>query len=77
MWVYDIPTLQILDVNAAAIERYGYSRLEFLALTIRDLRPLEDVPKFLELLPDTRNSDRTMASQVEGREHHSGPDHVA
>jgi len=59
MWVYDISTLQILDVNAAAIQRYGYSGAEFLALTIKDLRPLEDVPKFLELLPDTRNSDRT------------------
>lgn len=59
MWVYDVRTLQILDVNEAAIQRYGYSRPEFLALTITDLRPPEDVPKFLELLPDTRTSDRT------------------
>jgi len=59
MWVYDFDTLQILDVNEAAIKRYGYSGREFLALTIKDLRPEEDVPKFLELLPDTPNSDRT------------------
>ncbi len=59
MWVYDVHTLQILDVNEAASQRYGYSRPEFLALTIKDLRPAEDVPKFLELLPDTPNSDRT------------------
>ncbi len=59
MWVYDFETLQILDVNEAAIERYGYSRPEFLALTIKDLRPEEDVPKFLELLPDTPNFDRS------------------
>ena len=59
MWVYDVETLQILDVNEAATLRYGYSRPEFLVLTIKDLRPLEDVPKFLELLPDTPNSDRT------------------
>jgi two-component system cell cycle sensor histidine kinase/response regulator CckA len=59
MWVYDVKTLQILDVNEAALQRYGYSRHEFLALTIRDLRPEEDVPKFLELLPSTLNSDRT------------------
>ncbi len=59
MWVYDVETLQILDVNEAAIKRYGYSGHEFLALTIKDLRPQEDVPKFLELLPDTPNSDRT------------------
>lgn len=59
MWVHDVETLQILDVNEAAIQRYGYSLQEFLALTIKDPRPPEDVPKFLELLPDTPNSDRT------------------
>jgi PAS domain S-box-containing protein len=59
MWVYDFDTLQILDANDAAIRRYGYSRPEFLALTIKDLRPEEDVPKLLELIPSTPNSDRT------------------
>lgn len=59
MWVYEVDTLQILDVNEAGMQRYGYSRDEFIALTIRDLRPEEDVPKFLELLPGTPNSDRT------------------
>ena len=59
MWVYDVHTLQILDANDAAMRRYGYSRPEFLALTIKDLRPDEDVPKFLELIRDTPNSDRT------------------
>lgn len=59
MWVYDVHTLQILDANDAAMQRYGYSHPEFLALTIKELRPEEDVPKFLELIPDTPNSDRT------------------
>ena len=59
MWVYDFETLKILDVNEAATRRYGYSNSEFLLLTIKDIRPQEDVPKFLELLPDTPNSDRT------------------
>ena len=59
MWVYDVQTLQVLDVNAAAIQRYGYPREEFLQLTIKDLRPAEDVPKFLELTSDLPNSDRT------------------
>jgi len=59
MWVYDVETLQILDVNEAATQRYGYSRPEFLAMTIKDLRPQEDLPKFLELLPETPNFDRT------------------
>ena len=59
MWIYDVDTLQILDVNDAALHRYGYSRDEFLALTLKDLRPPEDVPKFLELIGETPNSDRT------------------
>lgn len=59
MWVYDVETLQILDVNHAAIQRYGYSRSEFLELTIKDLRPPEDVPKFVELLTEVPTSDRT------------------
>jgi two-component system, cell cycle sensor histidine kinase and response regulator CckA len=44
MWVYDVDTLRLLDVNHAALEQYGYGRDEFLQLTIRDLRPPEDVP---------------------------------
>ncbi|MCK8515100.1 EAL domain-containing protein [Methylonatrum kenyense] len=48
MFVYDLETLQFLDVNNAAVARYGYSRDEFLAMTIRDIRPVEDVPALLE-----------------------------
>ncbi len=42
MFVYDFETLRILAANEAAITRYGYSEDEFLALTIRDIRPVED-----------------------------------
>src|SRR5437667_5555917 len=44
LWVYDLETLRILDVNEVACRKYGYGRDEFLALTIRDIRPPEDVP---------------------------------
>ena len=44
MWVYDAETLQFLAVNHAAVARYGYSRVEFLAMRIVDIRPAEDVP---------------------------------
>lgn len=44
VWVYDIETLKFLDVNPAAIANYGYSREEFAALTIKEVRPEEDVP---------------------------------
>jgi len=48
MWVYDLETLQFLAVNEAAIAKYGYSRSEFLAMTIADMRPPEDVPRLLD-----------------------------
>jgi|SRR5579875_225077 len=47
VWVYDLHTLAILDVNRSAIRDYGYSREEFLSLTIKDIRPPEDVPALL------------------------------
>lgn len=42
-WVYDVKTLRFLDVNDAAIKTYGYSLDEFLSMTLRDIRPVEDV----------------------------------
>jgi PAS domain S-box-containing protein len=47
MWVYDPSTLRFLTVNEAAIRHYGYSRREFLGMTIKDIRPAEDVPALL------------------------------
>ncbi|MFM8423734.1 MAG: PAS domain S-box protein, partial [Chloroflexota bacterium] len=48
MWVYDIDTLAFLMVNDAAIQHYGYSREEFLKMTILDIRPSEDHKALLE-----------------------------
>lgn len=48
MWVYDVDSLQFLAVNEAAIQAYGYTRAEFLSMTIREIRPPQDVPR-LEL----------------------------
>ena len=47
IWVYDEETLYFLAVNEAAIRVYGYSREEFLSMTIKDVRPSEDVPALL------------------------------
>src|SRR5690554_5001829 len=48
MWIYDPKDLSIKDVNASACDLYGYSREEFLGLTIADLRPEEEIPKLKE-----------------------------
>jgi PAS domain S-box-containing protein len=60
MWLYDVDTLAFLEVNDSAVERYGYSRDEFLAMTIAGIRPPQDLPKFLELQAKAMaSSDRT------------------
>ena len=47
MWVHDPETLRILEVNDAAVTHYGYSREEFVSMTLPDLRPTEDVEAIL------------------------------
>ncbi|HZC35265.1 MAG TPA: ATP-binding protein [Chthoniobacterales bacterium] len=56
MWVYDLATLRFLTVNDAAIRHYGYSREEFLAMTIKDIRPAEDVPALLADVATNRSN---------------------
>ena len=42
-WVIDATTLKFLDVNERAVEHYGYTREEFLNMSLRDIRPLEEM----------------------------------
>ncbi len=48
VWVYDIETLYFLAVNDAAIRLYGFSREEFLGMTIERIRPDELVTALRE-----------------------------
>ncbi|MCK6615703.1 MAG: PocR ligand-binding domain-containing protein [Ignavibacteriaceae bacterium] len=48
MWVYETKSLRFLEVNAAAVKKYGYSREEFLRMNLTDIRPAEDVPALFE-----------------------------
>ena len=43
MWVYAVETMEFLAVNDAAVDHYGYSRQEFLGMTLRDIRLPDDV----------------------------------
>ncbi len=45
MYVYDLDTYRFLAVNQAAITRYGYSRDEFLGMTVFDLWPPAEAKK--------------------------------
>ncbi|MGH7443257.1 MAG: sensor histidine kinase [Longimicrobiales bacterium] len=48
MWVYDLDTLRFLEVNDAAVARYGYTREEFVRMTILQIRPQEDAMRVMD-----------------------------
>jgi PAS domain S-box-containing protein len=62
MWIYDPETLSFLSVNDAAVEDYGWSRDDFLRMTILDIR-----------LPEDRAAGQDAALQPQSGRSVSGP----
>lgn len=56
MFVYEVETMRFLNVNGAALRRYGYTREEFLAMTLADIRPPEDVPAMQAIAREVRKT---------------------
>jgi len=69
MWIYDPSTLRFLDVNDAAQRAYGYSREEFLAMTIGDIHPAVD---FLKLQDNLKREPVPFEQVGEWRHQHGG-----
>jgi PAS domain S-box-containing protein len=63
LWVYDLENLSFLAVNEVAIKKYGYSQKEFLSMTIKDIRPPEEVPALLDRIPGLRWADKRFATR--------------
>jgi PAS domain S-box-containing protein len=61
MWIYDLEFLKFLRVNDAAILKYGFTREEFMNMTLKDIRPPEDVIK-LEEAVDLVRKHKTLFS---------------
>ena len=53
-WVCDLSNLSFLAVNEATTHSYGYTKGEFLRMTLRDLRPAEDIPELMEQVEQLR-----------------------
>ena len=44
MWIFDVATRAVLAANDAALASYGYTREEFLALTMNDIETAPETP---------------------------------
>ncbi|RPI05133.1 MAG: PAS domain S-box protein, partial [Ignavibacteriae bacterium] len=60
-WVFDLESYQYLEVNNAAITHYGYSREEFLAMNIMNLRPPEETENLQSELEIIKTRDSSAA----------------
>lgn len=58
MIIFNRDTLDVIKVNKAAIEQYGYSRKEFTNLNIKQIRPREEIPKLIQGLDETAPQDQ-------------------
>jgi len=58
MWVADPDSLMLLDANEAAVQQYGYTRSEFLTMSVRDLRSADDLPALELIIPDIGSDKR-------------------
>ena len=63
-WVYDLETLAFLNVNDAAINHYGYTRDEFLNMTINDIRPVEDLDRLRDIVANNIHIGRSNQAAV-------------
>ena len=59
LWVYELTSLCFLEVNEAAIRKYGYSRDEFLQMTIEQIRPESELPGLAQTLHSIEPSSRS------------------
>ncbi|MBD2597545.1 PAS domain-containing protein [Nostoc spongiaeforme FACHB-130] len=55
IWIYDSQSWQFLNVNAAAISKYGYSKKQFLQMQVTDLYHAEYQPILLDIFRKNQN----------------------
>lgn len=72
MWTYDLDTYEVVRVNDAAVDKYGYSEDEFQSMTIFDLRPESEHERLRANLQQPRETMETSGPWIhetkEGRQ---------
>lgn len=64
MWVYDLETLKFWRVNEAAVRSYGYTKEVFMKMTIKDIRPKEDVVKLEKAIDHIRKNKKLFSNGI-------------
>jgi PAS domain S-box-containing protein len=63
IYIWDIDTLEVLEVNDTAQKEYGYSRDEFLSKNMKDLRKKENVEKYLLFVEEFKKTGQDTIMQ--------------
>ena len=66
MYIFEIESRRIVMVNEAAVQCYGYSREEFLGLTVLDLRPPDEAERLMASMQEFRNQPEKTGTHVAG-----------
>jgi diguanylate cyclase (GGDEF)-like protein/PAS domain S-box-containing protein len=59
MWIHDVRSLRFLEANESAVLQYGYTRAEFLALTLNDIQSTQELPIRQDLFSGDANTAKT------------------
>ncbi|HEX4004938.1 MAG TPA: EAL domain-containing protein [Acidobacteriaceae bacterium] len=62
MWIFDVESLQFLKVNDAAVGRYGYSDAEFMSMSLREIRPADEVEALEQTIANAASSESVLIS---------------
>lgn len=64
MWIYDLEYLKFWRVNDAAVRKYGYTRDEFKEMTLKDIRPQEDLAKLEKAIDLVRKHKKLFSNGI-------------
>lgn len=67
MWLFDTETLRFILVNEAACSHYGFSQEEYMSMTLKDIRPKEDILLLEEMLALSLKTNSSLSTIVRHR----------
>jgi len=65
-FIYDIENVMVLDVNEAAVEKFGYTKEELITMQIIQLIPPENLQNALSVIQKNRNASEFSETYLKG-----------